>query len=230
MIWWLNNHIPTLNQQLEGGPFDDTVQSDASDDRCDEKTPFTLNDNSGSEYNAEKEKDQDTTVSTLGAFEKPPEKLNWLVDPGESSSRLKTGMLWKVKGVNVSRGLADRRSETMLALEQLVDPDLLALRNFIYTPKVLQDVMSIDHRTEAVESWQTEYNCNVFVVSIQAKTTLSQVIARKRRMDTTNPLHSTIENHLRTSVLWSRTTDTPGQLREVNEDTFINDFVKPTNE
>ncbi|KAF9083362.1 hypothetical protein BGX27_004157, partial [Mortierella sp. AM989] len=209
--------------------------SDSSDDQCDEKTLLTLlnlDDNSGSEYNAEDEKNQDTTVSTLGAYEKPPEKLSWLVGPGNSSSQLKTEMLWKVKDVNISQNLADRRSETMLALELLVDPDILALRNFIYTPKVLQDIMSIDHWTEAVESWQTEYDCNVneaeladvvsFVVNMHAKTTLNQAIARTRRMDATNPLHAIIENHLRTSLLWGNTTDIPGQPRQVNEDTFIN--------
>lgn len=82
---------PTLNQQMEGAPYDDIVQSDSSDDQC-----LIPDDNSGSEYNAGNENDQDTTVCTLGAFEKPPEKLNWLVGPGDSSSRLKTGMLWKI--------------------------------------------------------------------------------------------------------------------------------------
>ncbi|KAI1291297.1 hypothetical protein EDD11_009026 [Mortierella claussenii] len=230
----------TLNQQLEGGPFDNTVLSDSSNGQNDEKTPFTsliLGDSSGSEYNPESEKDQDNTVSTVGAFEKPPEKFNWLVGPGDSSSRLKTGMLWKVKDVNISQNLAERRSETMLALELLVDPDLLALRNFIYTPKVLQDVMSVDDWTEALESWQLGYECNkdevelVHVVSfacnMHTRTTLNQAITQIRRMNTTNPLHSIIENHLRTSVLWGRTTDVPGQLRQVNEDTFINDYVKP---
>jgi hypothetical protein len=231
---------PTLNQQMEGGPFEATFQSDSSNDHCDDQTPFTLlilDDNSGSEYSAENDNDQDTTVSTLGAFERPPEKFNWLVGPGDSSSRLKTEMLWKIKDVNISQDLANRRSETMLALEQLVDPDILALRNFIYTPKVLQDVMSIDHWTEAVKSWQTEYDCDVdeagladivsFVFNMHARTTLNDARARTRRMDTTNPLHSIMENHLRTSVLWSRTTDDLGLLRQVNEDTFINDFVKP---
>ena len=81
-----------------------------------------------------------------------------------------------------------------MALEQLVDP---ALGNFIYAPKVLQDIMSIDHRTDALESWQTEYECNVdevefadvvaFVFHMHAKTALT---ARTRRTDTPNPLHA----------------------------------------
>ncbi|KAG0301513.1 hypothetical protein BGZ97_002764 [Linnemannia gamsii] len=95
--------------------------------------------------------DQETTVSTLGGFGEPPEKANWIVGPGDSSSRLKTQKLWKVRDVNISQDLADRRLEVMLVLEKLDDPDILAVRNFIYTPKVLQDVMSIDHWTEAVE-------------------------------------------------------------------------------
>lgn len=91
---------------MEGGPYDDTVQSDLSHDQCDEKTPFTLlilDDNSGSENNAGNDKDQDITVSTLDAFEKPSGKFNWLVSAGDSSLRLKTGMLWKVKDVNIRR-------------------------------------------------------------------------------------------------------------------------------
>jgi hypothetical protein len=125
----------------------------------------------------------------------------------------------------------------MLALEKLVDPDLLALRNFIYTPKVLQDVMSIDDWTDTLESWQSEYECNMnevelvdvvsFACNMHTRKTLNQAIAQTRRIDATNPLHSIIENHLRTSVIWSRATDVPGQLQRVNEDTFINDFVKP---
>ncbi|KAF9543497.1 hypothetical protein EC957_000858 [Mortierella hygrophila] len=223
---------PTLNQQLEGG--DDTAQSSASDDG---KTPFVLlsfDDSGDSDFY---QKDQETTVSTLGGFGEPPEKLNWIVGPGDSSSRLKTQKLWKVNDVNISQDLADRRSEVMLVLEKLEDPDILAVRNFIYTPKVLQDVMSIDHWTEAVELWQEEHDANVieaeladvvsFVFNMHAKTTMGDAIARARRMDTTSPLHSIIYNHLRTSVLWSTTTDVPGQLRQVNEDTFINDFVKP---
>ncbi|KAF9407290.1 hypothetical protein BGZ76_006144 [Entomortierella beljakovae] len=97
--------------------------------------------------------------------------------------------------------------------------------------------MSIDHWTEAVELWQTEHDCNVveaklaevvsFVFNMHAKTTLSQAIAWARRMDITNPLNAIIENHLRTSVLWSKTTDLPWQLQRVNEDTFIDNFVKP---
>ncbi|KAF8931878.1 hypothetical protein BGZ58_007361 [Dissophora ornata] len=198
--------IPALNQQLEGGPFDETVQPDTSDGQDGEKVPFTLaplDYSSGSEYNPYSEK----------------------------------GTLWKVNDIDISQDLADRRSQVMLALEQLVDPDMLALRNFIYTPKVLQDIMSIDNWAAAVESWQTEYECNVdeveltdvvaFVVHMHAKTTQQQATARTRRMDPTNPLHAIIENHLRTSVLWSATTDVPGQLRQVNEDTFINDFVMP---
>ncbi|KAG0050959.1 hypothetical protein BGZ83_004252 [Gryganskiella cystojenkinii] len=39
--------------------------------------------------------------------------------------------------VSISQNLADLRSEVMLALEKLVDPDVLAVRNFIYTPKIL---------------------------------------------------------------------------------------------
>jgi hypothetical protein len=137
---------PALNQQLEGS--DNTVLSDASDD---DKTPFRLLvfDGSGdSDFHPENEKDQETTVSTLGGFGKPPEKVNWIVGPGDSSSRLKTQKLWRVKDVNISQDLADRRSEVMLALEKLEDPDVLAVRNFIYTSKVLQDVMSIDQWTE----------------------------------------------------------------------------------
>ncbi|KAF8954291.1 hypothetical protein BGZ46_002968, partial [Entomortierella lignicola] len=174
--------IPALNQQLEGGPFDETVDPDSSDDQDSEKVPFTLvllDNSSGSEYNSHSDKDQDTTVSTLGAFEKPP--------------------------------------------EQFVDPDMLALRNFIYTPKVLQDVMSIDNWAAALELWHMEYKCDVnvtelteivaFVFYMHAKTTQRQAIARTRRMDPTNPLHAIIENRLRTSVLWSMTTDVPGQHR-----------------
>ncbi|KAF9370989.1 hypothetical protein CPB97_002306 [Podila verticillata] len=226
---------PVLNQQLEGG--DNTVPSDASDDG---KTPFRLIvfDGSGdSDFQPENEKDQENTVSTLGGFGKPPEKVNWIVGPGDSSSRLKTQKLWRIKDVNISQNLADRRSEVMLALEKLEDPDVLAVRNFIYTSKVLQDVMSIDQWTEAVELWQEEHNVTVdeanladivsFVFNMHTKTTLSQAVALTRVMDTASPLHAVIENHLRTSVLWSRTTDVPGQLRQVNEDTFINDFVKP---
>ncbi|KAF9121871.1 hypothetical protein BGX30_002317 [Mortierella sp. GBA39] len=181
----------------------------------------------GSGYNPDNEKDQDTTFSALGAFEKPPGKTNWLVGSGQSSSRLTTGVLWMINGVNISKDLADRRSQVMLALEQLKTPDMLPLRNFIYTSKVLQDVMSIDHWTAAAESWQTEYECIVdeaeltpvfeFVVHMHAKTTLLQAVARTRRIDPTeptNPLHAIIENHLRTTVLWSTTTDVPGQLRQ----------------
>lgn len=173
----------------------------------------------------------------MGGFGEPPEKANWIVGPGDSSSRLKTQKLWKIKDVNISQDLADRRLEVMLVLEKLDDPDILAVRNFIYTPKVLQDVMSIDHWTEAVELWQKEHDVNMneaeladvvlFVFNVHAKTTLSDAIARARRMDTTSPLHSIVDNHLRTSVLCSTTTDVPGQLRQVNEDTFINDFVNP---
>ncbi|KAF9577982.1 hypothetical protein BGW38_006484, partial [Lunasporangiospora selenospora] len=226
-----------LNEQIEGESCDDAAQPDSSSD---ENTPFALlilDDNSDSEYSNRDGKDEDSTASTWGAFEKPPEKLNWLVGPGESSSRLKTEVLWKIENVNISQDLADRRSEAMLALELLVDPDILALRNFIYTPKVLQDVLSIDHWTEATESWQMYYDCKAdealiaevasFAFNIQAKTTRSQAIAQTRCMNPTNPLHQIIENYLRTSALWSRTTDDPEQTREVNEDTFINDFVKP---
>ncbi|KAF8979902.1 hypothetical protein BGZ52_004456, partial [Haplosporangium bisporale] len=158
---------PMLNHQLEGGPFDDVIQSDSNDDKNNEKTLLShliLADSSGSEYNPESERDQDNTVSTLGAFEKPLEKLNWLIGPGDSSSQLRTEKLWKIKDVNISQDLAERCLETMLALEQLMDPDLLALRNFIYTSKVLQDVLSIDDWTEALESWQLEYECDMDAV------------------------------------------------------------------
>ncbi|KAF9196557.1 hypothetical protein BGZ49_002764, partial [Haplosporangium sp. Z 27] len=228
--------IPALNQQLEGGPFNETVDPDSSDDQDCEKVPFTLvllDNSSGSEYNSHSDKDQDTTVSTLGAFEKPPE----LVGPSDASSRLKTGILWKVNDTNISQDLTNRRSQAMLALQQFVDSDMLALRNFIYTLKVLQDVMSIDNWAAALELWHMEYKCDVnvteltdivaFVFHMHAKTTQRQAIARTRRMDPTNPLHAIIENHLRTSVLWSMTTDVLGQHRQINEDTFINDLVKP---
>ncbi|KAG0088369.1 hypothetical protein BGZ93_008312 [Podila epicladia] len=175
---------PALNQQLEGG--DNIVLSDANDD---DKTPFRLLvfDGSGdSDFHPENEKDQENTVSTLGGFGKPPEKVNWIVGPGDSSSRLKTQTLWRVKDVNISQNLADRRSEVMLALEKLEDPDVLAVRNFIYTSKVLQDVMSIDHWTEAVELWQEEHDVTVdeakladvvsFVFNMHTKTTLSQAV------------------------------------------------------
>ncbi|KAF9951962.1 hypothetical protein BGZ70_000792 [Mortierella alpina] len=226
---------PALNQQLEGG--ENTGLPIATEE---DKTQFKLlvfNDSGDSDFQPENEKDQETTVSTLGGFGKPPEKFNWIVGPGESSSRLRTQRLWKVADVNISQDLADRRSEVMLALEKLEDPDILAVRNFIYTPKLLQDVMSIDHWTEAMELWQREHAVNVdeakladivsFVFSMHTTTTLSQAIARTRHMETTSPLHAVMQNYLRTSVLWSRTTEVPGELRQVNEDTFINDFVKP---
>ncbi|KAG0314992.1 hypothetical protein BG000_005353, partial [Podila horticola] len=115
----------------------------SSDNKCDEKTPSTLpipDDSSGSEYNAQNEKDQDTMVRTLGACEKPPKKFTELVGSGDLLSRLKTGMLWKVKDVSIWQHLADCQSEAMLTLELLVvDPDTLALEIFINTPKARQD-------------------------------------------------------------------------------------------
>ncbi|KAG0214315.1 hypothetical protein BGX28_002423 [Mortierella sp. GBA30] len=226
---------PALNRQLEGG--DNTALPNASDD---DKTQFRLlvfNDSGDSDIHPENEKDQETTVSTLGGFGKPPEKFNWIVGPGDSSSRLRTQKLWREKDINISQDLADRRSEVILALEKLEGPDILAVRNFIYMHKLLQDIMSIDQWTEAVKLWQKEHDVNVdeakladivsFVFSMHATTTLSQATACTRHMDTTSPLHAIMQNYLRTSDLWRRTADVPGELRQANEDTFINDFVKP---
>ncbi|KAF9937812.1 hypothetical protein BGZ67_000854 [Mortierella alpina] len=198
---------PALNQHLEGG--ENTALPIATEE---DKTQFRLlvfNDSGDSDFHPENEKDQETIVSTLGGFGKPPEKFNWIVGPGESSLRLRTQRLWKVTDVNISQDLADRRSEVMLALEKLEDPDILAVRNFIYTPKLLQDVMSIDHWTEAMELWQREHAVNVyeekladivsFVFSMHTTTTLSQAIARTRHMETTSPLHAVMQNYQRTT-------------------------------
>ncbi|KAF9572810.1 hypothetical protein EC968_009449 [Mortierella alpina] len=226
---------PALNQQLERG--ESTALTIATEKDKAQFRHLEFNDSGDSEYHPENEKDQDTTVSTLGGFGKPPEKFNWMVGPGDSSSRLRTQRIWRLEDVNVSQDLADRRSEVMLALEKLEDPDILAVRNFIYTPKLLQDVMSIDLWEKALESWQKEYAIHVdeakfadivlFVFNMHVMTTMSQATASTRNMDMTSPLHAIIQNYVRTSVLWSRTTEVPGELRQVNEDTFVNDFVKP---
>ncbi|KAF9944652.1 hypothetical protein BGZ70_004455 [Mortierella alpina] len=115
---------PALNRQLEGD--DDTAKSNASDDDKAQFRHLVFNDSGDSEYHLENEKDQDTTVSTLGGFGKPPETLNWIVGPGDASSRLRTLKLWRIEDVNISQNLADRHSEVMLALEKLEDPDILA--------------------------------------------------------------------------------------------------------
>jgi len=97
----------------------------------------------------------------------------------------------------------------MLALDKLEDPDILCVRNFIYyTRKVLQDVLSIDQWTEAVESWQEEHVVKVdetkladvvsFVFNMHCNATLIQAVAHTRCMDTSSSLHAIIENHLRT--------------------------------
>ncbi|CAO3567759.1 unnamed protein product [Mortierella alpina] len=226
---------PALNRQLEGD--EGTTKSNLCNDDKAQFRHFVFDDSGDSEYHFENEKDQDTTVSTLGGFGKPPEMLNWIVGPGDASSRLRTLKLWRIEDVSISQILADRRSEVMLALEKLEDPDILAVRNFIYTPRLLQDVMSIDHWTTSLVLWREEHAADVdeakladvvsFVFNMHTTTTLSQAAARARLMDMTSPLHAIVHNHLRTSVLWSRATDIPGGLRQVDEDTFINDFVKP---
>ncbi|KAF9152186.1 hypothetical protein DFQ26_000979, partial [Actinomortierella ambigua] len=224
---------PKLNQQLEGEPSDNTPPSADTES---ENTPFislALSNGSGSEYSPT----DDNTLSTLGPFEEPPTKLNWLVGPGDVSSRLTTNALWKIDGTDVSQALADRRTAIMRALELLTDPDILAARNFIYTRKILQDILSVNDWATCTQSWQSEYQCELdqkqlegvfsFAYNMEAATTLNQAIVRARSFDSTNPMHAIIDNHLRTTVLWSMESEVPGQLRQVNEDTFINDFIKP---
>ncbi|KAG0249671.1 hypothetical protein DFQ27_009879 [Actinomortierella ambigua] len=224
---------PKLNRQLEGEPSDNTVPSEATES---DKTPFitlALSNESGSEYSPT----DDNTLSTLGPYEEPPTRLNWLVGPGDVSSRLTTNTPWKIDGTDISQTLADRRTAIMRALELITDPDILAARNFIYTRKILQDIMSVNDWTKCTQSWQSEYDCQLdlkqlegvcsFACNMDAATTLNQAIVRARSLDSTNPMHSIIDNHLRTTVLWSMESEVPGQLRQVNEDTFINDYIKP---
>ncbi|KAG0240735.1 hypothetical protein BGX31_001715 [Mortierella sp. GBA43] len=220
---------PTLNQhQLEDdGSFVGTVKYE-SDENASHIPSLSNGDTSGSENT--NDMDGDHQDSKMGILERSPERIDWLVGPGDLSSRLETGVLWKMDDTNISQDLSDRRSEVMLILEQIVDPDILALRN-VYTPKVMQDVMSINHWTDSVELWQREYECNLngneladvvlFAHQMHTRTTLRQARARACDMDATNPLNSIIKNYLRTSVLWN------GQLGQIHEDTFIDDFVKP---
>ncbi|KAF9355610.1 hypothetical protein BGX26_006335 [Mortierella sp. AD094] len=231
-----------LCNQLEGNLFDALGEPDVSDGEDQERDGASIslmgfeNTSSGSEFNPSQ--DEDTTSNSLVISEEPSVASSWIVGPGDSSSDLKTKSLWIADGVNISQLLADRRTQAMLALEKAVEPDILALRNFIYTPGIVREILSIEQWASAAARWYLRYQHKVapddvtdvvkFSLGLQPRRTFQEAVIVARTLDVSQPLSNIIINYLRTSVLWDQDSFSPtSEAKPGNGDSFINDFVKP---
>ncbi|KAF8922916.1 hypothetical protein EDD21DRAFT_372841 [Dissophora ornata] len=179
----------------------------------------------------------DNTGSSAGIFAMPPGSVNWIVGPGSISSQFLSNHTWIDRGVNISQLLANQRESAMRVLERLEDADLLAQRNFIYTPRIIQEVLSIEQWQEAVARWDKQYKHDIdkgeiadainFALSLDPRTTHQDALNALSSLNTTKPITRIISNYLRTSALWETTIYDQLLSKPVNEDTFINNIVKP---
>ncbi|KAF9996941.1 hypothetical protein BGZ79_009314 [Entomortierella chlamydospora] len=228
-----------LCNQLEGNRSNALGEPDILDEEDQERDGASLRfENASSDSELNPSQDEDTTGNSLVISEKPSVAWNWTTGPGDSSSNLETKFLWIEDGVNISQLLANRRARAMLALEKTTEPDVLALRNFIYTPEIVKEILSIEQWESATAMWYLRYQHKVtsdevtgvvkVSLGLQPRKTFQEAVIIARTLDVSQPLSSIIIKYHRTAVLWDQDSFylTP-EVKHGSEDSFINDFVKP---
>ncbi|KAG0211524.1 hypothetical protein BGX28_007748 [Mortierella sp. GBA30] len=137
------------------------------------------------------------------------------------------------EGVDVSQLLVAKRESVMHALEKLEDSDMLGLRNFIYPPRIIQEVLSIEQWTESVSRWNERYQHTVSTdevadvmtlgLALQSLTTHQDALDVLLTLDMAKSMTQIINNYILIADLWNVAV----YDETVKEDTFFNNVIKP---
>ncbi|KAF9577532.1 hypothetical protein BGW38_007199 [Lunasporangiospora selenospora] len=213
---------------------------DNSDEDCalsDETQNSTSNKKVEGEFPKARISDNSSQSKFIPDDEYRTEKIKWIEGPGTSSSQLGTTHLWIDKEFNISERLVEWRDNAMRALDILEDADLLVLRNFIYSPRIVQDVLSIGQWTEAISRWGSLYpypfsvndvvDIYTFSVAVQSRSTYQDAMRVASTLTQARPMTSILSNYIRTGEFWSVSKHDQLFSKPVDKDTFITNAIKP---